>query len=81
MDSFDILVIILSFSLFISLVVWIFVGVVAIQIFKKIKSASETAAQAVINIEELTLKLKSAGKATAVGLTINQIIKVFKGRK
>jgi ribosomal protein L18 len=81
MDSYDILVILLSVALGISLIVWITVGVLTIQVLKKIKNASDTARTAVEHVEEFTSHLKNAGKATAVGSIVAQIAKAFKGRK
>ena len=81
MNTYDILVIVLSVALGVSIIVWIFVGVLVVQILKKIKLASNSAMQAVENVEELTSQLKNAGRATAVGSVIGQIAKIFKGRK
>lgn len=80
--EYNILVIMLSIALLISLLVWIVVGVLAVKVLKKVKAASDVAAQAVDNVEEFTQSLKGAGKATAVGSTIAQIMNVInKGRK
>jgi len=81
MDSYDVLVIILSIALSLSLIVWIFVGVIAVQVLKKVKSASDTAKLAVENVEELTSQLKNVGKATAYSSVVGQIFKAFKRRK
>lgn len=81
MESYDILVILLSVALGMSLIVWICVGVLVMQVLKKIKIASDTAQAAVENVEALTSQLKNAGKATMVGSVMNQITKAFKGRK
>ncbi len=81
MESYDILVIILSVALGFSLLVWIVAGVLLIQVFKKVKSASDTARAAAENVEEFTAQLRNAGKATAVGSIIAQVAKAFKGRK
>ncbi len=81
MESYDILVILLSVALGMSLIVWIFVGVLIIQVIKKVKIASETAQAAVENVEAFTSQLKNAGKATMVGSIVSQITKAFKGRK
>jgi hypothetical protein len=81
MESYDILVIILSVALGLSLIVWISLGVILIQVFKKVKEASDTARAAAENVEEFTAQLRNAGKATAAGSVIAQVIKAFKSRK
>lgn len=81
MDSYDTLVIILSIALSISIIIWIIVGIFVVQILKKLKAASESAVAAVENVEALTSQLKNAGRATAVGSVVGQIVKLFKGRK
>jgi len=81
MDSYDILVIILAIALTLSLIVWIFVGVLLVKVLRKIKEASDTAKQAVENVEALTEQLKNVGKATAYSSAIGQIFKAFKRRK
>lgn len=81
MDSYDILVVILSIALGLSLLVWITVGVLVVQVMKKIKTASDTAQHAVENMEAFTSQLKNAGRATAVGSVMAQFSKLFKGRK
>lgn len=81
MDSFDILVIILAVAFALSLIVWIGVGILFIQVLKKVKLASDTARAAVENVEAFTSQLKNVGKATAIGSIVGQITKVFKGRK
>ena len=81
MDSFDILVIILAISLAISILIWVWVGIICIKILNKGKQASDTALQAVENVEALTSQLKNAGKATAVGSVVTQLSKLFKSRK
>jgi hypothetical protein len=81
MESYDILVIILSVTLVLSLIIWISVGVLTIQVLKSIKKASETAQAAVENVEEFTSHLRNAGKATFAGSVINQLTNAFKGKK
>lgn len=80
MDSYDVLVIILSISLAISIIVWIVVGVLVAKILKSVKAASEVARQAVDNVEEFTQQLRNAGKVTSFGTAVNQITKLFKGK-
>ncbi|HMT18858.1 MAG TPA: hypothetical protein PKD20_00015 [Candidatus Saccharibacteria bacterium] len=81
MDSFDILVILLSVTLGLSLIIWIAVGILCIQVLKKIKLASDSAREAVEHVEAFTSQLKNIGRATAFGSVINQVTKMFKGRK
>ncbi len=82
MDSYDILVVILSIALAIFLVVAIIATSLFIQILKRIRSISDTAKQTADNVEEFSAQLKSAGKVTAVGSVIAQVFDVFKkGRK
>lgn len=81
MDSYDILLIIVSIAFIVSLVVWIFVGILVVQILKKVKTATATAQQVADNVEAFTAHLKSAGKATMVGSVLNQFSKFFKGGK
>ena len=81
MDSYDILVISLSVILFFSLIVWLSVGILFIQVLKRLKSASDTAKTAAENVEEFTSQLKNFGKLSTVGNVITQITKAFKGKK
>ena len=81
MNSFDILVIILAVALFVSLIVWILVGVLFMQVMRKVREASDVARVAAENVEEFTASLRNAGKATAVGSIIAQVTRAFKGRK
>jgi hypothetical protein len=81
MTSYDILVIILSVALATSLIVWIVIGVLIMQIVKKVKAASDTAQSAVENVEAFTAQLKNVGRAKAVGSIIKQVTKAFKGKK
>lgn len=81
MESYDILVIILSVALLFSLIVWISVGILFVQIMRKFKTASQTAQQAVENVEAFTSQLKNVGKATAFGSVVAQVTRAFKGRK
>ncbi len=82
MDSYDILVIILSITLAIFLVLAIIATSLLINILKKVKAISDTAQQAADNVQEFTSSLSSAGKVTAVGSAISQVVDLFKkGRK
>ncbi len=81
MDSYDTLVIILSVAFGISLIVWIYVGVLIAQLIKRIKTATDSAQHAVENVEAFTEQMKKAGRATAVGSIISQVTNAFKGKK
>ncbi len=81
MDSYDILVIILSVALGLSLIVWVFVGVLTIQVLKKIRAASDSAQEAADNVAAFTSGLKNAGKASAFGSVIKQAAQAFKNKK
>lgn len=80
MESYDILVIVLSIAFGISILVWIIVGALVIQVLKKLRAISNTAQHTVDNVEQFTEHLKSAGKASAVGSVVQQITKVFKNK-
>jgi len=81
MDSYDILLVILSVALLVSILVWISVGILLVKVLKKVKTASDTAQQAAENVEAFTSQLKTVGRATAVGSIIKQVTKAFKGAK
>ncbi len=81
MESYDILVILLSVALFVSLALWIAVAVLVMQVVKKVKHASDTAQQAVQNVEAFTEQLRHAGRATAFGSILTQVTKAFRNAK
>lgn len=82
MDSYDILVIVLSITLAIFLVVAIIATSLFIKVLKQAQVITDTAQQTVENVEEFTSQLKSAGKVTAVGSAVAQVVDIFKkGRK
>lgn len=82
MDSYDILVIILSITLIVFLVLSIIAVSLCIKLLKKAQIISEAAHKTVDNVEEFTAQLKSAGKVTAVGSVVAQVLDIFKkGRK
>lgn len=81
MESYDILVIILSVALGLSLIVWIVAGFYVIQVIKRVRNASDVAKNVADNVSQFTSQLKSAGKITAVGSIISQIAKVMKNKK
>lgn len=81
MDSYDILLILVSIAFIVSLVVWIIVGVLVIQVLRKLKNATEKAQAVADNFEAFTSNLKSASKATMVGAFAKQVSKIFRGGK
>jgi len=82
MDSYDILVIILSITLAVFLILAIIATSIIIKLLKKVDAITDVAHQTVQNVEQFTEQLKSAGKVTAVGSVIAQFVDVFKkGRK
>jgi len=81
MDSYDILVIILSVALAISTVLWIFVAIMVIQLTKKAKTTANTAAKAVENVQEFTHKIKMVGDVSAIGSAVSQAAKFFINKK
>jgi predicted PurR-regulated permease PerM len=80
MDSYDILVVTLSIALAVSVIVWIVVGVLVVQIMRRLRTLTDSAQHAADNVQEFTEQLKKAGKMSAAGSAIAQITKIFKGR-
>ena len=81
MDSYDILVIILSVALAVSTILWIFAAIMIIQLIKKAKATAETANQAVENVQEFTNKIKMVGDVSAIGSAVSQAAKFFNKHK
>ena len=81
MESYDILVIILSVTLAVFLILGIWALILTVQVLKKIKEVSENARHAAENVEEFTEQMKKAGRATAAGSLFAQVANAFKGRK
>ena len=80
MESYDVLVIILSIALAISLIVWITVGVLVVQVLKRLRAVTDSAQHAADNVQEFTEQLKNAGKMSMAGSAFSQITKLFKGK-
>ncbi len=78
MESYDVLVIILSVVLLISLIIWIAAAVLVIKVVKRVKATSEAAEDAVHNVQEFTRKLRTVGDVSAIGSAISQAAKYFK---
>lgn len=81
MESYDLLVIIMSVAFIVSIIVWIIVGVFLIQVLRKVRAASITAQQAVENVQAMTAQFKNATKITTAATIVKTIAKVFKGGK
>ena len=81
MESYDILVIMLSVALFFTLLVWIIAAVLIMQVVKKVKDTADVASEAANNVQEFTHKLKMVGDVSAIGSAISQAAKFFKNKK
>ena len=82
MDSYDVLVIILSVTLAVFLLLGIIAMALSIQVLRRLRSLSESAQHAADNIEQFSEQLKAAGKASIIGSIASQIKNVFsKGGK
>lgn len=66
MDTYDILVIILSITLIVFLLLAIIATVLCIKLLKKLDIARASAQQALQNVESMTSTLKNAAKGTAI---------------
>ena len=82
MDSYDILIIILSITLAIFLFLAIIAASLFIKLLKQAQVISKTAQQTLENVEEFTNQLKNAGKISTIGTAFSQVVDLFKkGRK
>ncbi len=82
MESYSVLVIMLSVTLITFLVMAIVVLAMVIQIIRNLKETTKSAQHAAAQVEYFATNLKKAGKATAFGSVAAQFINVFKkGRK
>ena len=78
MDSFDILVIILSVTLAVFLILGIIALAFLIAVLKKVKVISEHVETAVINVETATRKMKSLAGPAAVFSLLAKLSKLRK---
>lgn len=78
MDSYDILVIILSVMLAIFLTVGIALGLLIIRLVKQAKKTSEILHESAEDIHQFTARLKTIGDMSAIGSAISQFGKIFK---
>ncbi|MFT4532459.1 MAG: biopolymer transport protein ExbB/TolQ [Candidatus Saccharimonadales bacterium] len=81
MESYDILVILLSVALGTFLILGIWSLALFIQVMKKVKETTESARHTAEHVEEIVNNMKGASKATAVGSTIAQFAKFFNKQK
>ncbi|NBU33581.1 hypothetical protein EB118_02330 [bacterium] len=80
MSSFDILVIILSVTLFIFLVTAIIATVAFIKLVKKLQVAGDSAMQAVENVESITGSLKNMANGSVVAAAAARIWDKFSSK-
>ena len=78
MDSFDILVIILSSTLAVFLILAIIATIFLIKLMRKFSDAADSAKLAVENIQEVTNTVKKVANGTVVANTLNTIFDKFK---
>lgn len=81
MESYDLLVVVMSVAFIISVVVWIIVGIFLIQVLRKLRAASITAQQAVENVQAMTAQFRNASKISTIATVVRQATKLFKGGK
>jgi hypothetical protein len=85
MDSYDVLVIILSVTLAVFLVLSIIATVLFIKLLKKLRQITDTAQAAVENVEHLASSLQAAASSSVVGGLLTKVFDRFKssgkGRK
>lgn len=78
MDSYDILVIILS----VTLAVFLFSGIAVLlkvrELVVKIEQVVDTAQHAAENVEEITSKISTAASVSAFGTVAGKIVNAFK---
>ena len=80
MDSFDILVIILSVTLSVFLVISIVAAVMFIKLIKKIGSATDSAKHTIENVEALTGTFKNVANGSIIAGVVGSIFEKFKNR-
>ncbi len=78
MDSYDILVIVLSVLLGLFLLLGILVLVKIRSLLAKLDKISDSAQHAAANFDDITSKLSSAASFSAVGSVATSLIKYFK---
>lgn len=78
MDSYDVLVIILSVMLAVFLAVGIVAGVLAIKILKRAKEASDSVANAVENVQQFTGSVSKLASGPMLLTMLDRVLKKVK---
>ena len=78
MDSYDILVILLSVMLAVFLIIGITLGILIIRLVKQANKTSEILHESAEDIHQFTSRLKTIGDMSAIGSAITQFGKIFK---
>lgn len=81
MDSYDILVIILSIMLALFLVLACAATILFIQLLKKLHKASDSAKVALNNVESITGSMKSAAKSSLLAGIAASFLKKYTSKK
>ncbi len=82
MESFDVLVIILSIFLAVFLLLGILVLIKVLQIMKQAKAIADSAEEAVENVKMATGRVVSAASAVSITKAIGNVVQLFnKGKK
>ncbi len=80
MESFDILVIVLSITLAVFLVTAIIATVLFIKLLKKISLATDSAKQAVENVEAMTGTLKNVANGSVIAGVVGSLFEKMKSK-
>lgn len=80
MDSFDILVIVLSIMLAIFLITGIIATVAMIKLIKKVSAATDSAKHAVENVEAMTGTLKNVANGSILAGIVSSLFEKVKTR-
>ena len=80
MESYDILVILLSVTLLVALVLLIIAAIMILKVVKQVKATTDAAEEAVNNVQEFSRKLRTVGDVSAIGSAISQAAKYLKNR-
>lgn len=78
MDSYDILVIMLSVALLVFLIINIILGIVFIKVLKRIQATAESLQQTAEEIQNFISRLKTLGNLSAIGSAVAGVAKAFK---
>lgn len=78
MDSYDILVILLSIALLVFLTVNIILGVILIKVLRRVQTAAEALQSTAEDVRNFTSRLRTIGDMSFVGSAIANVAKAFK---